>query len=110
MNINNNDSIINACNKLIKENNFDYVVAKKGDKGMTIVGKHNFIKHIESHKVDNPDVTGAGDTVIATLSIAYSKTNDIEFSAKFANYAASIVVSKTGTANVTIDDLNNYIH
>ena len=79
MNINNNDSIINACNKLIKENNFEYIVAKKGDKGMTIVGKHNFIKHIESHKVDNPDVTGAGDTVIAALSIAYSKTNDIEF-------------------------------
>ena len=29
ININNNDSIVNACNKLIKENNFDYVIAKK---------------------------------------------------------------------------------
>ena len=76
---------------------------------MTIVGKHNFITHIEPHKVDNPDVTGAGDTVIAALSIAYSKTNDIEFSAKFANTAAAIVVSKTGTASVTIDEINNYI-
>tara|TARA_B000000475_G_scaffold48676_3_gene37558 strand:- start:12952 stop:13881 length:930 start_codon:yes stop_codon:yes gene_type:complete len=109
MNINNNDSIINACNKLIEENNFEYIIAKKGDKGMTIVGKQNFIKHIEPHSVDNPDVTGAGDTVIAALSIAYAKTNDIEYSAKFANAAASIAVGKTGTASVTIDEINNYI-
>ena len=37
---------------------------------MTIVGNQNFIKHIEPHKVDNPDVTGAGDTVISALSIS----------------------------------------
>jgi rfaE bifunctional protein kinase chain/domain len=108
MNIKNNDSIKSACNKLIKENNFDYIIAKKGDKGMTIAGKQNFIKHIKSYKVDNPDVTGAGDTVIAALSIAYAKTNNIEFSAKFANAAAAIVVGKIGTASVTIDEINNY--
>jgi ADP-heptose synthase, bifunctional sugar kinase/adenylyltransferase len=76
---------------------------------MTIAGKENFIKHIKPHRVENPDVTGAGDTVIAALSIAYAKTNDIEFSAKFANAAAAIVVGKTGTASVTIDEINNYI-
>ena len=109
MNINSNDSIITACNKLMKENSFDYIIAKKGDKGITIVGNQNFIKHIEPHKINNPDVTGAGDTVIAALSIAYAKTKDIEFSAKFANAAAAIVVNKTGTASVTIDEINNYI-
>ena len=109
VNINSNDSIVNACNKLIKEKDFDYIIAKKGDKGMTIAGKENFIKHIKPHRVENPDVTGAGDTVIAALSIAYAKTNDIEFSAKFANAAAAIVVGKTGTASVTIDEINNYI-
>ena len=109
MNINSNDSIITACNKLMKENSFDYIIAKKGDKGITIVGNQNFIKHIESHKINNPDVTGAGDTVIAALSIAYAKTKDIEFSAKFANAAAAIVVGKKGTASVTIDEINSYI-
>lgn len=109
MNIDSNDAIANACNKLIKENNFDYIIAKKGDKGMTIVGNQNFTKHIEPHKVDNPDVTGAGDTVIAAFSIAFAKTNDIEFSAKLANTAAAIAVNKTGTASVTIDEINNYI-
>ena len=109
MKIDDNESIINACNKLMKENSFDYIIAKKGDKGMTIVGNQNFIKHIEPHRVDNPDVTGAGDTVIAALSIAYAKTNDIQFSAKFANAAAAIAVSKAGTASVTFDEINNYI-
>ena len=59
--------------------------------------------------MDNPDVTGAGDTVIASLSIAYAKTNDIEFSAKFANAAAGIVVSKPGTATVTIEEIKELL-
>jgi len=109
MNITDNHSILNACNQLIKENNFDYIIAKKGDQGMTIVGKDNFVKHIEAHYVENPDVTGAGDTVIAALSIAYAKTNDIEFSAKFANAAASIVVGKWGTATTTIEEIKKLL-
>ena len=109
MKIDDNESIIKACRKLIEEYSIEYVVAKKGDKGITVVGEDNFVKHIKPHTVENPDVTGAGDTVIAALSIVYAKTNDIEFSAKFANAAAAIAVDKTGTASVTIDEINNYI-
>ena len=107
--INDNKSLVNACNELIQECNFNYIIAKKGDKGMTIVGKNNFVKHIEAHSVENPDVTGAGDTVIAALSLAFAKTKDIEISTTFANAAAAVVVGKTGTATVTIDEINNYI-
>ena len=109
MKIDDNESILKACKKLIEEYGIEYIVAKKGDKGITIVGEDNFVKHIKPHTVENPDVTGAGDTVIAALSIAYAKTNDIEFSAKFANAAAAIAVSKAGTASVTFDEINNYI-
>ena len=109
INIKDDQSIVAACTDLIRKNNFDYIVAKKGDKGMTIVGKNNFVKHITAHYVNNPDVTGAGDTVISALSIAYAKTHDIELSAHFANNAAATAVSKPGTATVTIDEINNYI-
>ena len=102
-------SLIGACNELIAKYNFNYIVAKKGSKGMTIVGENSFVKHIKANPVDHPDVTGAGDTVIAALSIAYAKTQDIELSAQFANSAAAIAVSKSGTATVTIDEINNYI-
>ena len=107
--IKDNDSIVNVCNKLIKENSFEYIVVKKGNQGVTIVGRDNFVKHIEAHHVENPDVTGAGDTVIAALSIAYAKTNDIEFSAEFANAAAAIVVGKTGTATATIKEIKELL-
>ena len=103
-------SIIDACNELIKKNNFNYILAKKGDQGMTIVGKDNFIRHIKAHAIKNPDVTGAGDTVISALSIAYAKTGDIDYSARFANAAAAVVVNKSGTATVTIKEINNYIN
>ena len=109
LDINDDKSIVDACNQLIKENNFKYIVAKKGDQGMTIIGVNNFVKHIKAHSVDNPDVTGAGDTVISVLSLAYAQTKDIELSAKIANAAAAIVVGKIGTATVTIEEINNYI-
>ena len=105
----NSQSIVDACNELIRKYNFNYIVAKRGDQGMTIVGKENFVKHIKAHNVDNPDVTGAGDTVISALSMAYAKTKDIELAARFANAAAAAAVSKPGTATVTIDEINNYI-
>ena len=107
--INDDLSVVEACKKLIQECNFNYIITKKGDKGMTIVGKDNFVKHIEAHFVKNSDVAGAGDSVIAAFSLSYTKTKNIEISAKFANAAAAVVVGKMGTATVTIDEINNYI-
>jgi rfaE bifunctional protein kinase chain/domain len=103
--IQDSQSIITACTELIKKHDFNYIVAKRGADGMTIVGKDNFIKHIEAHSVKNPDVTGAGDTVIAALSIAYAKTQDIELSAHFANNAAATVVGKPGTATASVQEI-----
>tara|TARA_Y100001970_G_C14179335_1_gene828917 strand:- start:586 stop:1491 length:906 start_codon:yes stop_codon:yes gene_type:complete len=107
--IKDDQSIIDACNKLIKENNFTYIIAKKGDKGMLIIGKNNFVKYIKPHHVKNPDVTGAGDTVISALSIAYAKSKDIELSAKIANAAAAIVVGKSGTARVIVKEIEKLL-
>tara|TARA_B100000941_G_C28501884_1_gene554861 strand:+ start:789 stop:1712 length:924 start_codon:yes stop_codon:yes gene_type:complete len=107
--MNNDESIISICNDLIKENNFEYIIAKRGSKGITIIGKNKFFKHIGAHKINNPDVTGAGDTVIAALSIAYAKTNDIEYSTIFANAAAGIVVGKTGTATCDLNEVKRLL-
>ena len=37
-----------------------------------------FNKHFDAHKVENPDVTGAGDTVFATFALAYTLSNDVD--------------------------------
>ena len=104
-----NQSIVDACDELIKKNNFDYIVAKKGDKGITIVGKNNFVKHVKAHTVESPDDTGAGDTVIAVLSVVYAKTKDIELSVTIANAAAAIVVGKSGTASTTVKEIEELL-
>ena len=67
------------------------------------------MKHIKAYPVENPDVTGAGDTVIAALSLAFAKTQNIEVSSKIANAAAAIVVGKPGTAIVTIEEIEKLL-
>jgi D-beta-D-heptose 7-phosphate kinase/D-beta-D-heptose 1-phosphate adenosyltransferase len=51
------------------------------------------------------DVTGAGDTVISTLSLALASNVDKTTAATIANRAAGIAVGKLGTATVTCDEL-----
>ena len=54
------------------------------------------------------DVTGAGDTVIASIAFALSSNMSIEETAKFANLAAGVVVGKIGSATVTLDEIEEY--
>lgn len=54
------------------------------------------------------DVTGAGDTVIASLSYALSCGLGIDEAAPFANHAAAVVVGKIGSATVTLDEIDAY--
>ncbi|HIC44807.1 MAG TPA: D-glycero-beta-D-manno-heptose-7-phosphate kinase [Sulfurimonas sp.] len=54
------------------------------------------------------DVTGAGDTVIASLAFAISSGEDIVSAAKFANAAAAVVVGKIGSATASMDEIEEY--
>lgn len=101
--------LVSCCEKIVIDLNLEYIIAKQGEDGMTVVGKDGFSKNFAAHKVNNVDVTGAGDTVISVFSLVYTKTKDIIESVKIANIAAAIVVGKEGTASVTIDEINSYI-
>ena len=54
------------------------------------------------------DVTGAGDTVIASIAFALSIGKSLDETAAFANLAAGVVVGKIGSATVTIDEIEDY--
>lgn len=54
------------------------------------------------------DVTGAGDTVIASIAFALSVGKNIEETAAFSNLAAGVVVGKIGSATVTLDEIEEY--
>jgi len=54
------------------------------------------------------DVTGAGDTVLASLGLSLALGNNIEDSIEFANLAAGVVVGKLGSATASIEEIEEY--
>ena len=109
-NIISEEDIKESCKMILNKYNLKYIIAKRGDKGITIIGNNDYVKHLKAKFVEAPDVTGAGDTVISSISLAFAVTNNIEKSAEFAIYSSALAVSKLGTATVTIDEINNYIN
>jgi len=55
------------------------------------------------------DVTGAGDTVMATITLALASGATFEGAARLANYAGGIVVMKRGTATVSAEELRHAV-
>ncbi|MDD5065873.1 MAG: D-glycero-beta-D-manno-heptose-7-phosphate kinase [bacterium] len=73
--------------------------------GMTIFQRGKAPKHIPTHAKEVYDVTGAGDTVIATSVMGLVSGLDYEQSAALSNFAAGIVVGEVGTTPITIEKL-----
>lgn len=76
-----------------------------GEDGMAVFRKGSPMKHIPTVAQDVFDVSGAGDTVIASYTLALAAGADPNISAHIANYAAGIVVGKVGIAVVTPEEL-----
>ncbi len=56
------------------------------------------------------DVTGAGDTVLASLGVAFASGFEAKEACEFANKAAAVVVAKVGSATVTLNEIEEYEH
>jgi len=82
-----------------------YIIIKRGQKGMTVLDENKQPIHIPTVAKEVYDVTGAGDTVIATASLALLSGASIQEAAFLANAAAGTVVGKMGTAVVTPEEL-----
>jgi len=96
--------ITNLGNKIMKTLQSNTLVITRGSHGMTIFTGSKVI-HLPAISKEVFDVTGAGDTVIAVLTLALACGFDIVKAAMFANLAAGVVVQKLGTANVSPDEL-----
>ena len=81
------------------------IIIKRGERGMSVFHKGEVVAHIPSIAREVFDVSGAGDTVIATASLALLSSATIIDAAHLANTAAGIVVGKLGTATVTSQEL-----
>jgi len=100
----NENDFKNLGKKILKKLKCRSVLITQGENGMTLFEKEK-ITHIPTMAKEVFDVTGAGDTVIAVLTLALSCGASLLEASKIANYAASIVVGKLGTATVSKEEL-----
>jgi D-beta-D-heptose 7-phosphate kinase/D-beta-D-heptose 1-phosphate adenosyltransferase len=83
----------------------DAVLITRGDRGMMLLESGGQPVYVETAAREVYDVTGAGDTVIATLAAASAAGATMLEAATLANHAAGIVVGKVGTATATASEL-----
>jgi D-glycero-beta-D-manno-heptose-7-phosphate kinase len=106
-----NDNDIETVGRRIMElMNVTALLITRGNKGMSLFTKRGPARHIPiSGSDDVADVTGAGDTVCAAVTLSLASGADFYDASRIANMAAGIVVMKRGTATVTMDELRKIL-
>ena len=97
--------IVSAARRLAKGCGIEAVLATRGPEGMTLVESKKKPKHLPAEAREVFDVSGAGDTVIATIAAALAVKTPLIEAARLANVAAGIVVGKAGTAVAGRDEI-----
>jgi rfaE bifunctional protein kinase chain/domain len=87
----------------------DSVLITRGERGMMLLESYHEPVYVETAAREVYDVTGAGDTVIATLAAALAARASMVEAAVLANHAAGIVVGKVGTATASAEEVVNSI-
>ena len=100
------EDIVNVAGTSILNNlAIKAVLVTEGEEGMTLFRQDVEAFHIPTAARAVYDVTGAGDTVIATLASAVAAGSDLETAARLANLGAGIVVEQVGTSAISIAEL-----
>ena len=90
---------------LMNAHNLQSLLVTQGENGMTLLQRDKEPLYVPTQAQEVFDVTGAGDTVIATLAAAIAVGTPYEDAVRLANTAAGIAVSKLGSATVSVPEL-----
>jgi len=94
---------------LLEQMGCDHLVVTKGEDGMHIYSPREKSIHIPTAAQEVYDVSGAGDTVIATLGLGLGAGSSLTEAVDLANHAAGVAVGKFGTATVEVEELRRSI-
>jgi D-beta-D-heptose 7-phosphate kinase/D-beta-D-heptose 1-phosphate adenosyltransferase len=103
----NDEQLLEKAEQLRQQLSLDALLITRSEKGMTLIERGQAPLHLPTRAREVYDVTGAGDTVIATLATAIAAEMAMPEATKLANLAASVVVGKVGTATVTVHELRS---
>ena len=96
--------LIDAGERLVGETGIDFLTVTMSEKGILLLFPHSSF-HSQARAREVFDVSGAGDTVIATMAACLASGLDPESAVDLSNVAAGIVVGKTGTAPISRNEL-----
>jgi len=99
-----------AGRALLQRTGMQAVLITRGGRGMALFVPDTATVHIPIFGSDEiADVTGAGDTVMATMTLALAAGTTFEAAARLANYAGGIVVMKRGTATASAEEIRRAV-
>jgi rfaE bifunctional protein kinase chain/domain len=99
-----------AGRQILEQTKMQAVLVTRGSRGMALFVPGEPTVHIPIFGSDEiADVTGAGDTVMATMALALAAGATFELAARLANFAGGLVVMKRGTATVSAAELRNAV-
>jgi len=101
--------LLQKAQNALQQNDIEALLVTRGPEGMTLIRKDQAEFHLPARAREVYDVTGAGDTVIATVGAALAAGANIETAVNLANTAAGIVVGKLGAASVTVPELRRQL-
>ncbi len=102
--MNDNKALLAAAKQLKKSLGLDFLAVTRGEEGITLL-EQDTDHHIAATAKQVFDVSGAGDTVIATLAAGLIHGLSAQEALSLANTAAGIVVGKVGTVPIQLDEL-----
>ncbi len=97
--------VVAAARRVLADAEADAILATRSEKGMILVEASGEVHSVAARAREVFDVSGAGDTVIATLALCHASGRSLAQAMNVANAAASIVVSKAGTATASLAEV-----
>ena len=104
--IKDNESLTQAIKSLKEQCNLEVSLITLSEQGVAVFD--NELRIHPTVAIEVFDVTGAGDTVLASLGFALSCNKTIDEAIKFANLASGVVVGKIGSATATLNEIIEY--
>jgi len=99
------EEVAAAAAELAESADVSAILVTRSEEGMTLVARGSAPVHIPAYPVKVRDVSGAGDTVVATVAAMLAIGAEPEAAARAANAAAAVVVGKRGTAAVSFPEI-----
>jgi D-beta-D-heptose 7-phosphate kinase / D-beta-D-heptose 1-phosphate adenosyltransferase len=103
---NENEAVAAAAKKIRSRYGFRALLVTRSEKGMTLIAGRG-VEHFPTEAREVFDVSGAGDTAVATLAACMANTMPLREAVTVANKAAGIVVGKIGTAPILLHELQS---